>query len=83
MALARSARAARPLCLPNTRSLDREADVLGVHDFVGRALFEHAVLMDAGLVGEGVLADDRLVPLHLDAGDVGHQPAGGHQPRGC
>ena len=36
--------------------------------------------MNARLVGEGVAADDRLVPLHLHAGDVGHQPAGGHEP---
>ena len=55
-------------------------DVLGPHDLVGRALLEHAVLMDAGLVGERVAADDRLVALHLHAGDVRHQPAGGHQP---
>ena len=48
----------------------READVLRPHDFVRRALLEHAVLVDAGLVGEGVAADDRLVPLHLHAGDV-------------
>ena len=57
----------------------READVLGMHDLVGRSLLEHSVLVDAGLVGEGVLADDRLVALHVDAGDVGRQPAGGHQ----
>ena len=55
----------------------RQADVLGVHDLVGGALLEHAVLVDAGLVGEGVLADDGLVALHLHAGDVRHQPAGG------
>ena len=59
-----------------------KADVLGPHDLVGRALLEHAVLVNARLVGEGVLADDRLVALHLDAGHVGHQPAGGHQPPG-
>ena len=59
-----------------------EADVLGPHDLVGRAFLEHAVLVDAGLVGEGIAADDRLVPLDLDAGDVGDQPAGGHQPLG-
>ena len=60
----------------------READVLGPHDLVGGAFLEHAVLVDARLVGEGVLAHDGLVPLHLDAGDVGHQPAGGDQPPG-
>ena len=32
-------------------------------------------------MGEGVAADDRLVPLHLHAGDVRDQPAGGHEPR--
>ena len=34
-----------------------------VHDLVGGALLEHAVLMDAGLVGEGVAADDGFVGL--------------------
>ena len=38
--------------------------------------------MDAGLVGEGVAADDGLVALHLNAGDVRNQPAGRHQPLG-
>ena len=52
-----------------------QTDVFRTHDLVGLMMFEHAVLMDAGLVGEGVLADDRLVALHLDAGDVRHQPA--------
>ncbi len=57
-----------------------EADVLGPHDLVGPRLLEHAVLVDAGLVGEGVAADDRLVALHLNAGDRRDQPAGGHEP---
>src|SRR5436305_1761446 len=51
----------------------RQADVLGVHDLISRALLEHAVLVDARLVREGVLADDRLVALDLDAGDVRHE----------
>ena len=54
----------------------RQADVLGIHDLVGGALLEHAVLVDAGFVGEGVLADDGLVALHLNAGDVRDEPAG-------
>ena len=33
-------------------------------------LLEHAVLMNARFVGERVAADDRLVPLHLHAGDA-------------
>src|SRR5579875_1824859 len=54
----------------------RYADVLWVHDLIGGALLEHAVLMDAGFVGESVLADDGLVALHLNAGDVRDEPAG-------
>ena len=53
-----------------------EADRRGVHDLVGRALLEHAVLVDAGLVREGVAADDRLVRLHLVAGQARDQAAG-------
>src|ERR671919_58256 len=49
----------------------RPPDVLGTHDLVGELLLEHAVLVNARLVGEGVLAHDGLVGLHVDAGDVG------------
>ncbi|MNJ40067.1 hypothetical protein D3C77_349520 [compost metagenome] len=38
-----------------------ETDVLGTHDLVGAGVGQHAVLVDPGLVGEGVQADDRLV----------------------
>ena len=41
-----------------------EPDVLRVDDLVGLAVFQHAVLVDARRVGEGVAADDRLVGLH-------------------
>ena len=44
-------------------------DILGPHDLVGLGVLQHAVLMDAGLVGEGVLADDGFVELHRKAGD--------------
>ncbi len=47
----------------------------GVDDLIGRALREHPVLVDARLVGEGVLAHDRLVPLHLVAGEPRDHPA--------
>ena len=65
-----------------------EPHVLRPHDFVGARLLEHAILVDARLVGKGVLPHDRLVSRHLDAGDVGHQPAGRHKllcddPRGA
>ncbi len=45
-------------------------------------LLEHAVLVDARLVRERVLADDGLVPLHLVAGNERELPAGrAEQPR--
>ena len=53
-----------------------EPDRGGVHDLVGGALLQHAVLVDAGLVREGVAAHDRLVRLHLVAGQAGHHAAG-------
>ena len=42
----------------------RHADFLGPHDLVGPAILQHAVLVNAGLVREGVAADDGLVGLH-------------------
>ena len=44
-----------------------QAHVLGPHDLVGLRVLEHAVLVDAALVGERVHADDRLVRLDLEA----------------
>ena len=60
----------------------RHADVLGPHDLVGRALLEHAVLVDARLVGEGVAAHDRLVALDGQAGDRREHPADRVEPLG-
>ena len=51
----------------------RPADAFRGHDLVGGGILQHAVLMDAGLVREGVAADDRLVRLHVEAGDGGEQ----------
>ena len=59
------------------------ADRRWVHDLVGGALGQHAVLVDAGLVGEGVAADDRLVVLHRVAGEAAHQAAGAGQLLGA
>ena len=53
-----------------------EPDRGRIHDLVGLALLQHAVLVDAGLVREGVAPDDRLVRLHLVAGEPRHEPAG-------
>ena len=65
-----------------TSTLFEHADALGLHDLVGLDVLDHAVLVDAALVLEGVAADDRLVVLH---GEVGHrrdQPRGPHQHLG-
>jgi hypothetical protein len=50
-----------------------QADILGPHDLEGLGVLEHAVLVDAALMREGVLADDGLVELHREAGDRRHR----------
>src|SRR5690606_38978307 len=57
-------------------------DVRRIHDLVRGPLLEHAVLMDSGLMGERVLANDRLVHLDLDAGQRADKAAGRDQARG-
>ena len=47
-----------------------DADAVRVHDLVGLAVLQHAVLVDARLVREGVAPDDRLVGLHRIAGET-------------
>ena len=49
------------------------ADRMGIHDLVGGALAEHAVLVDTGFVGKGVAPHDRLVVLHGVAGETADQ----------
>ena len=53
-----------------------QADLLRLHDLVGAPILQHAVLVDAGLVRERVAPDDRLVGLHVEAGDLADQAAG-------
>ena len=55
------------------------ADIFGAHDLIGLDILQHAVLMDAAFMREGVLADDGLVVLHGKAGDVRHQLGGARQ----
>src|SRR5215212_568068 len=55
------------------------ADVGWIHDLVRRALLQHPVLVDAGLVGERVRPDDGLVWLDRNAGQGAHEPAGRNQ----
>ena len=47
-----------------------DADAFRAHDFIGQGIVQHAVLMDAGFVGEGVVADDRLVGRRRESGQV-------------
>ena len=72
----RSTKAWRPECLPNT-SLLEGFYVLGLHDFVSQLVHQHPVLMDSGLVGEGVVADDRFIGGHRLADDLRQQARGG------
>jgi hypothetical protein len=59
-----------------------QPDRLGRHDLVGLAVREDAVLVDAGLMGEGVLADDGLVGLNAGAGDRRDEARGCVDPGG-
>src|SRR5258706_9777718 len=53
----------------------RHADRLRSHDLVGQRIFQHAILMDAGFVGEGVASDDGFVGLNGDTGNFAEQLA--------
>ncbi len=54
----------------------RDADGLGRHDLVGERVGHHAVLVDAGLVREGVGADDGLVGRAAEADELGEHLTG-------
>src|SRR2546422_9510011 len=56
------------------------ADGLRRHDLVGPWVLEHTVLVDSGRVREGVRADDRLVRLDRDPGQLADEPARRHEP---
>src|ERR1700760_277672 len=51
----------------------RQTYVLGTQNLVRGVMLQHAVLVNAGLVGEGILADDRLVPRYRHARDAGDE----------
>jgi len=48
-----------------------------LHDLVSDLFFEHSVLVDARLMGEGVGPYDGLVGRHLNPGNVGQKPLEG------
>ena len=54
-----------------------DADGRRRHDLVGQRIGHHAVLVDAGLVREGVGADDGFVGRAAEADELGEQLAGG------
>ena len=54
-------------------------DGLRIHDLVGGPFPEHAVLVDARFVGEGVAPDHSLVELHRVARESAHHSAGAGQ----
>ena len=45
----------------------------GTHDLVGLIVLEHPILVDAGLMGEGVGPDNGFVGLYRKAGNRRHQ----------
>ncbi len=50
-----------------------QPDHLRPHDLVGLVVLQDPVLVDAGLMREGIVPDDRLVGLDHDAGQRAHQ----------
>ena len=58
-----------------------DADAGRGHDFVGLGILQHAVLVDAAFMREGILANDRLVVLHREIRRGRHDLAGTRQMR--
>src|SRR5438876_1009061 len=65
-----------PGVLAEDQAVRVEPDRLGLHDLVIEAVLQDPVLVDAGLVREGVVADDRLVDRDRDAGDLREEATG-------
>ena len=49
-----------------------DAHILRVHDFIGRSLFKHTVLVYATRMGKGIAPDDGLVGLHRHVHQARH-----------
>ena len=58
-----------------------QAELVRVDDLVGRDVLEQPVLVDAGLVREGICAHDRLVRWHRIAGEPLDEARGGSDLR--
>ena len=55
------------------------ADIFRQHDLVRGPLFYEAILMDSGLVGEGIFPHHGLVDLYLKTGELSYQLACRHE----
>ena len=47
------------------------------HDLIGEFLLENSVLMDARLMGEGIIPYDRFIDRNGNTGDLRNQPGRG------
>ena len=56
--------------------------ILGVHDFVGRCILQHTVLVNAARVGKGIATHDGLVGLYGHIHQARHHAADGEYLRG-
>ena len=52
------------------------------HDFICQRIFEHAILVDSGLMCERIASDDGFIGLHGDTGNFAQHLAGGKQVLG-
>ena len=59
-----------PAMLAEDDAVRGKPDIFRFHDLVGFPVLQHAVLMNAGLVGEGVRPDDGLVARRRCVGDL-------------
>ena len=62
--------------LAQHQGVSGDAHPFRLHDFVGGAVFQHAVLVDARCVAESVFPNDGLVGLNGHAGDAADHAAG-------
>ena len=58
-------------------SIAVQAYCLGLHDLIGQLVFQHAVLVNTGLVGKGIITDHRLIDGDGNAGNLRQELTGG------
>ena len=59
--------------LPQYEIRLRKPNILGPHNFIRGAFFEHAILMDSRFMRKSVSTHDGFVPLHHHPRNVGNQ----------